>query len=58
MIHNSNKTISVSAKVPGTVHIALFHSGNIKDPYFRYNDVDYRWVAYENWTYTRSFTGR
>jgi len=58
MIHNSNKSISVSGKVPGSVHMALFYNGVIEEPYFRFNDINYRWVAYDNWTYTRSFTGQ
>ncbi len=29
----------------------------IKDPYYRFNDVDYRWIANDNWTYTSDFTG-
>uniref|UniRef100_A0A3Q2VWE9 Beta-mannosidase n=1 Tax=Haplochromis burtoni TaxID=8153 RepID=A0A3Q2VWE9_HAPBU len=26
------------------------------DPYFRFNDVSYRWIALDNWTYTTTFT--
>ena len=43
--------------VPGNVHTALYKNGTIKDPYFRFNDVKYRWIAYDNWTYTRSLEG-
>lgn len=27
-----------------------------QDPYFRFNDVSYRWIAYDNWTYATVFT--
>uniref|UniRef100_A0A8C7WTV1 beta-mannosidase n=1 Tax=Oryzias sinensis TaxID=183150 RepID=A0A8C7WTV1_9TELE len=26
-----------------------------QDPYFRFNDVSYRWIALENWTYSTTF---
>lgn len=26
-----------------------------QDPYFRFNDLSYRWIAYDNWTYTTIF---
>ena len=29
---------------------------NSGDPYYRFNDVDYQWIALSNWTYTRAFT--
>lgn len=27
----------------------------IGDPYYRYNDVAYRWVAFTDWSYSRRF---
>ncbi|XP_020629469.1 beta-mannosidase-like isoform X2 [Orbicella faveolata] len=54
IVTNGNKSISVPGNVPGNVHTALYKNGTIKDPYFRFNDVNYRWIAYDNWTYTRS----
>lgn len=27
-----------------------------QDPYYRFNDVSYRWIAFDNWTYTTTFT--
>ncbi|WAR04162.1 MANBA-like protein [Mya arenaria] len=52
----SNGTMSaVPARVPGGVHTALMDAGILKDPYFRKNDNEYRWVGLTNWTYTRSF---
>ncbi|KAF7666144.1 hypothetical protein LDENG_00116800 [Lucifuga dentata] len=53
---NSNGSLSLPAEVPGCVHSALIQQGYIQDPYFRFNDVSYRWIALENWTYTTTFT--
>jgi len=30
-------------------------NGVIDDPYYRYNDVEYRWIALLDWYYSRSF---
>lgn len=57
VVTNANMSISVYGNVPGNVHTALYKNGTIKDPYFRFNDVNYRWIAYDNWTYTRSLEG-
>lgn len=57
-VNNANKSIFLYGKVPGSVHMALFENGTIEDPYFRFNDVKYRWIAYDNWTYTRTFEGK
>ena len=57
IVTNVNKSISVSGNVPGNVHTALYKNGTLRDPYFRFNDVEYRWIAYDNWTYTRSLEG-
>ena len=57
IVTNANKSISVHGNVPGNVHTALYKNGTIKDPYFRFNDVKYRWIAYDNWTYTKSLEG-
>jgi hypothetical protein len=57
-VNNANKSISLYGNVPGSVHMALLENGTIQDPYFRFNDVNYRWIAYDNWTYTRTFEGK
>ena len=57
IVSNANNSISVPGIVPGNVHTALYRNGQISDPYFRFNDVKYRWIAYDNWTYTRSLEG-
>ncbi|XP_037603311.1 beta-mannosidase isoform X1 [Sebastes umbrosus] len=55
-LSNSNGSVSLPAEVPGCVHSALQLQGDIQDPYFRFNDVSYRWIAFDNWTYTTTFT--
>ncbi|XP_076002860.1 beta-mannosidase [Genypterus blacodes] len=55
-LSNSNGSLSLPALVPGCVHSALQQQGYIQDPYFRFNDVSYRWIALDNWTYTTTFT--
>uniref|UniRef100_A0A4W6DKX8 Beta-mannosidase n=1 Tax=Lates calcarifer TaxID=8187 RepID=A0A4W6DKX8_LATCA len=54
-LSNSNGSLSLPAEVPGCVHSALQKQGFIQDPYFRFNDVSYRWIAFDNWTYTTTF---
>lgn len=56
ILSDSNASVSLPAEVPGCVHTALQKQGYIQDPYFRFNDLSYRWIAYDNWTYTRIFT--
>ncbi|NXB56637.1 MANBA mannosidase, partial [Struthidea cinerea] len=46
---------SLRAEVPGCVHTALLGRGLIQDPYYRFNDVMYRWISLDNWTYSRTF---
>jgi len=46
------------ARVPGGVFADLRASGVLKeDPMRRYNDVMYRWVSEDDWTYTTTFNG-
>ena len=47
---------SYAATVPGQIHTDLLAAGVIGDPYYRFNDVDYQWIALANWTYSRTFT--
>ncbi|XP_071452047.1 beta-mannosidase [Hetaerina americana] len=57
VVYNSNKSISVSAKVPGGIYSDLISAHILgEDVYYKSNDEDYRWVAYDNWTYQRNFT--
>lgn len=55
---NSNGSVGGNATVPGCIHTDLLANKKINDPYYRYNDVEYRWIAFDNWTYTREFMGK
>ncbi|KAG8276108.1 hypothetical protein J6590_072523 [Homalodisca vitripennis] len=48
--------IRVGATVPGGIYTDL-RTANIltEDIFYRFNDIDYRWVARDNWTYSTSF---
>ena len=51
--------IKVAANVPGNIYTDLFKSGVLKaDPYYGKNDINYRWVSYDNWTYEKTFNGK
>ncbi|ESO87028.1 hypothetical protein LOTGIDRAFT_183459 [Lottia gigantea] len=54
-IINVNKGYRISGEVPGSVYTALIGNKTIGDPYFRDNDVQYRWIGRDDWTYTRLF---
>ncbi|VDM75772.1 unnamed protein product, partial [Strongylus vulgaris] len=41
--------------VPGDIFTDLHRNGIIPDPLFGDNHLDLRWVASDNWTYTKSF---
>ncbi|KAJ8407662.1 hypothetical protein AAFF_G00275190 [Aldrovandia affinis] len=47
---------AAAAEVPGCVHTALLKQGLIQDPYYRFNDLAYRWISLDNWTYTTTFS--
>ncbi|XP_053476857.1 beta-mannosidase [Ictalurus furcatus] len=55
-LQNSNGSVSLNAQVPGCVHTALQQQQIIEDPYYRFNDLVYRWISLDNWTYTTSFS--
>lgn len=55
-VTSSNKSVVANATVPGVVHIDLLHAGIISEPYNGYNELLLRWVALDNWTFTRTFT--
>ena len=56
-LSNKNGSFGLKAPVPGYVHTALLKAGYIDDPLYRYNDELYRWIDYDNWTYSKSFDG-
>ena len=43
------------AKVPGSVHMDLFHNQQIDDPFFENNEPKQRWIETKNWTYRTTF---
>ena len=54
-VTNSSTSPVYEAEVPGVIHTDLLNAGAIPDPYYRYNDVDYRWVGLSTWTYSLDF---
>lgn len=57
---NSNGSVSASSPfvvVPGNVHLDLGAAGVLTqgDPLYRDNEINYRWIAYDNWTYSTTF---
>lgn len=51
--------IAVPGRVPGSIYTDLdeaeiFTGGPLL---FRFNDLDYRWVSYEDWDYSLTFNG-
>ena len=44
-------SLEVGATVPGSVYTDLQAAGVLGDFYYRFNDVEYRWVSQYNWTY-------
>ena len=56
VVANRNGSITTSATVPGNIFTDLIDANILSDPYYGYNDVEYRWVGMDNWTYSRQFT--
>lgn len=54
-VTNTAGSFSAPAHVPGTVHTALNKAGLIDDPYYRFNELDYEWVALDDWTWSHEF---
>ncbi|KAJ4460319.1 putative Beta-mannosidase A [Paratrimastix pyriformis] len=55
-VNNANGTVSAPATVPGAVHTDLFAAKVIGNPFYRFGDTDYRWIALDDWTFSRSFS--
>ncbi len=48
----------MKAKVPGSIYSDLRRDSVLKEElHYEYNDVNYRWVSYDNWTFERTFEG-
>lgn len=43
--------------IPSGVYSALEEANVTESVMFSYNDVDLRWIANENWTYSLVFSG-
>ena len=55
-VRNGDGSIQESAVVPGGIYTDLSTAGVLtQDIYYRFNDLAYRWVSRENWTYSKSF---
>lgn len=55
MVTNVNKSYDIHGVVPGSMYTALRNAAEIGDPYYRKNDEAYRWVAQDDWTFSRLF---
>jgi hypothetical protein len=50
--------VSGDAQVPGGIFSDLKKANILKeDFFFRDNDIKYRWVSWDNWTYHTTFKG-
>lgn len=49
---------NLRAIVPGGIYSDLMNNKIIPDVFSGYNDVETRWVATKEWTYSRSFDGK
>ncbi|XP_005406305.1 PREDICTED: beta-mannosidase [Chinchilla lanigera] len=54
-VRNGNGSLELPAVVPGCVPGALLQRGLVQDPYYRFNDLNYRWISLDNWTYINEF---
>lgn len=52
---NANGTKLFPSRVPGGIYTDILRNGTIGDPYYGFNDVLYRWIGSENWTFYRGF---
>jgi len=53
----SNRSIEVEGRVPGSIYTDLYNGGVLAHGplFYRLNDLNYRWVSFENWTYSLEF---
>ena len=50
--------LGYNGTVPGSVYTTLRDNKRIGDPYYRDNDDKYRWIARDDWSYSRTFQGK
>eukprot|EP01043_Picozoa_sp_COSAG02_P016126 COSAG02_NODE_703_length_18313_cov_58.533652_9_plen_504_part_00 len=55
-VRSSNGTVCVPSTVPGVVHTDLLAAGVIPEPFAQFNELVLRWVALDNWTFSRKFS--
>ena len=46
------------ATVPGGIYSDLERNGILSNPLQSNNDVNYRWVSLDGWTYEKTFDGK
>lgn len=54
-LRQDDRTETLPAPVPGTVHQALLTAGILPDPYPRDQELAAQWVGEARWTYARTF---
>ncbi|XP_062621903.1 beta-mannosidase-like [Saccostrea cucullata] len=55
IVSNEQKNINITGQVPGSMYTALINNNVIQDPYYRDNDLKYRWIGRDDWMYSRVF---
>lgn len=35
--------------------LIIYYNFYPQDPYYRFNDLNYRWISLDNWTYSKEF---
>ncbi|XP_048729184.2 beta-mannosidase-like isoform X1 [Ostrea edulis] len=55
VVTDEQKNINITGEVPGSMYTALMDHNVIQDPYYRDNDLKYRWIGLDNWAYSRVF---
>ncbi|KAJ6788821.1 hypothetical protein PWT90_02824 [Aphanocladium album] len=53
-LKNEYGNITVPGNFPSYVHLDLLAAGVIEDPLRGFDDINLRWIANQNWTYTSS----
>ncbi|XP_075222154.1 beta-mannosidase-like [Lycorma delicatula] len=57
IVKNKNGSINISANIPGGIYTDLSRERILqKDIFYKDNDIKYRWVANESWSYSTTFT--
>uniref|UniRef100_A0A8R1ELI3 beta-mannosidase n=1 Tax=Caenorhabditis japonica TaxID=281687 RepID=A0A8R1ELI3_CAEJA len=52
---SSNESINGVGTVPGDIYSDLYAAGIIDDPLFGENHLNLKWIAEDDWTYSRTF---